>query len=93
MSNELDPEIVAITVADRVAMAQFDELEYWSFELAAMVKDGLFEKQWAVDTLYVAALAGGLVHRHGPDHVTEIIAFGFEGASCEQLRAVETAAA
>jgi hypothetical protein len=81
VNNEPDLAVLAIDVADAVACAQFEELEYQSVRLREMVDDGLLEKWRAVDMLYTAALAGGLVSRHGNDHVQEMIAYGFEGAA------------
>ncbi|WP_338821434.1 hypothetical protein [Bradyrhizobium septentrionale] len=81
MKNEPDLTQLAIGVAVAVAEAPFVELEHQSAALRELVDDCLIEKQRAVDILYTAALACGLVHRHGDDAVQEMITFGFEGAA------------
>jgi hypothetical protein len=76
-SNRLDSVVLAIDVADRVAMAQFNELSAQSHRLAELVDHREIDKQEAVDMLYVAAVASNLVGRHGNDEIQAVIAEAF----------------
>jgi hypothetical protein len=70
-----------------VANSKLVEYRRQAWRLAGLVRQGIIEKQAAVDHLWTVATAHAMVRSMGEDRIEAIIAEAFSGADFHPLRA------
>ena len=72
------PNIQAALIDARreIAIAKLTELDFQSYRLGELVREGLLARGTAAETLYDAALGNGLIRTHGSELIECILADG-----------------